>query len=275
MKKTIYRVSLVLNLVFLLLAAIVLVKKFDSIKYRLEKATDKSVFVINSDIRGAYAEQFDNIPYLTKKERITKKNAKSDFSLLVIGNSLALHEKNEAIGWNHESGMVASSLKHDYVHLLAKKISNARNTNINVTIINAAEFERNIKSVNLSRFEETEEPFDAVIVQLGENISDYDLTIYENSIVENISQLFSLYNADVKIICLPFWFSAKENEIFTKIAIDNNLYICDLSHIGMVADSFASYDVKYENEGIGKHPGNKGMERISEAMFSVIQAASK
>ncbi len=82
-----------------------------------------------------------------------------------------------------------------------------------------------------------------------------------------------LYTADVKILCLPFWFSSEENEIFTNIAIKNDAFICDLSHISAIANSYASYENKVTNEGVGRHPSDLGMERIANALFAVVNAS--
>lgn len=47
-----------------------------------------------------------------------------NFKILVIGNSLSLHAIAKDIGWNYFSGMAATSIEKDYVHLLFKKIEN-------------------------------------------------------------------------------------------------------------------------------------------------------
>lgn len=44
------------------------------------------------------------------------------YRILFIGDSITRHGKSERLGWNHVSGMAASSEQTDYVHLLANMI---------------------------------------------------------------------------------------------------------------------------------------------------------
>ncbi len=138
---------------FYFFSCLVLVKKHDVIKYRLIKGFEKNeVIDYKSEQGGQKLDSFDRIPYLNREERIENNEAQDDFSILVIGNSLGLHEKNIDIGWNHESGMAASSLENDYVHKLCKMISGSKNVNINLSIINAADFERNVTIFDETKF---------------------------------------------------------------------------------------------------------------------------
>ena len=43
--------------------------------------------------------------------------------ILFLGNSITQHGPKEAIGWNGNSGMAASSLDKDYVHILLRSLA--------------------------------------------------------------------------------------------------------------------------------------------------------
>ena len=69
-----------------------------------------------------------------------------------IGNSLTLHSKLESIGWNHTSGMAASSLENDYVHKTVKKLAESKNVNIEYALINLADWEREFENFDINVF---------------------------------------------------------------------------------------------------------------------------
>ena len=45
------------------------------------------------------------------------------FKVLLFGNSLSTHGVAEKIGWMHKSGMAATAIDKDYVHLLLAQLS--------------------------------------------------------------------------------------------------------------------------------------------------------
>ena len=49
-------------------------------------------------------------------------NQNSKLRILFVGNSITKHAPKPSIGWNRDCGMAASSIEHDYVHLIVKKI---------------------------------------------------------------------------------------------------------------------------------------------------------
>lgn len=52
------------------------------------------------------------------------------YRILFVGDSITLHGFNETtkknLGWSHTSGMAASSRQYDYVSILSREISDAR-----------------------------------------------------------------------------------------------------------------------------------------------------
>ena len=68
----------------------------------------------------------------------------------------------------------------------------------------------------------------------------------------------------------------KQN-VITKIAVDNNVYLVDLSHLGNGIDkkNYASSYRKYKQPGVGEHPGDYGMRNIANNLFTVINCTMK
>lgn len=85
---------------------------------------------IKSKFNGFFAKaEKENIEKLTKAmnqevfDPLYGKYEGGDSVIKVafVGNSISLHGIAENIGWDHKSGMAASSIDNDYVHKLAKK----------------------------------------------------------------------------------------------------------------------------------------------------------
>lgn len=78
--------------------------------------------------------------------------------------------------------------------------------------------------------------------------------------------------SSVKIVCLPFWHNTEKNQAITKVALNTHSYLVDLSHLGNGLDvrNYANHEREYKQQGVGKHPGDFGMENISDNIFTVL-----
>ena len=61
-------------------------------------------------------------------------NPNSKLRILFVGNSITKHAPKPSIGWNRDCGMAASSIEHDYVHLIVKKIMDQYDKNVSYGI---------------------------------------------------------------------------------------------------------------------------------------------
>ena len=91
------------------------------------------------------------------------------------------------------------------------------------------------------------------------------------------AQLLANFPNSIKIICIPFWPDKNKQNVITKIAVDNNVYLVDLSHLGNGIDkkNYASSYRKYKQPGVGEHPGDYGMRNIANNLFTVINCTMK
>jgi membrane-bound acyltransferase YfiQ involved in biofilm formation len=77
---------------------------------------------------------FNKSPYQTDVKYLNKNKFEKTIKIAILGNSISLHGIVENL-WDHESGMAASDLDHDYVHILVKKISEEKQCGIEYIVI--------------------------------------------------------------------------------------------------------------------------------------------
>lgn len=203
-------------------------------------------------------------------------DGKNVVKIAFIGNSLTLHAVQEDVGWNHRSGMAASKVENDYVHKTVEKIAKGKRTSVDYAVLNIFDFERNFESFDYRRLEKINEfnP-DYVVFQIGENVSKENIELKYDLFVEKYIELINSINANFsKILCIPFWYNKDKVQAVTKVAVSTKSFLVDLSHLGSGLDerNFAFSEVKYAHKGVGKHPGDYGMENISDNIYSVFNA---
>ena len=265
-----FLISIILNFVMFFMLCFVAYYKRDSIKNRIIKLipnnNQQKVERLALDMNTTVIE-----PVISNyKINSTDKKIKIAF----VGNSLTLHSKLESIGWNHTSGMAASSLENDYVHKTVKKLAESKNINIEYALINLADWERKFENFDINRRQKIWDFHpEYIIFQLGDNVLQEDVIGNKEKFYnEYIKLIESFGKNNSRIVCLPFWHSSEKNQLFTKVAIETKSYIIDLSHLGNGLDknNYAISEIKYKHQGVGMHPGDYGMENISDNIFSIL-----
>lgn len=265
-----FLISLVLNFIMFFMLCFVAYYKRGSIKNRIVKLlpnnNQQKIEKLALDMNKTIIEPVISNYKIDSSDKVIK--------IAFVGNSLTLHGKSESIGWNHTSGMAASSLENDYVHKTVKKIAENKNVNIEYALIGLSDWEREFEYFDINRLQKIWDfQPEYIIFQLGENILQDDM-IGKKEIFykEYIKIIESFGKNNTKIICLPFWHSTEKNQIITKIAIDTKSYLVDLSHLGNGLDkkNYASSEINYKHQGVGMHPGDYGMENISDNIFSIL-----
>lgn len=265
-------ISIILNVIMFMILCGVAYYKREGIKNRITKimAFQNNLKTENM-IKSMNQEVF--IPVFGKYE-----NGEKVIKIAFIGNSITLHGIAENIGWTHESGMAASKLENDYVHLLIEKIALNKNVSIEYAIVNTSGFERNFEIFDYARLNRIKEfSPDYVIFQLGENVSNEDIKDKYDLFIDKYTKLINNFNKSEKIVCLPFWYDKNKISAITEVAISTESFLVDLSHLGNGLDTrnFASSEVNYSHKGVAIHPGNYGMQNIAQNIFSVFNATIK
>lgn len=265
MRKNIYRISICFNILFIIILLLLGIYKREAINNKFANSfkknpTEKELLAYNNNSHSFYEEAFIIDSNLPNRE------------ILFLGNSITMHGITEGL-WDYKSGMAASSIQNDYVHILCKELSQRYNVNLRIKIFSIANYERNFVDYKDEYFTFLSEYSpDIVILQMGENISSEILKKNTSLFINKCSNLMSSFSTTQKIVTLPFWGDSYKNEILTKVALNSKSCIVDLSHLGSGLDKrcFAFSERKYKNKGVGMHPGDFGMQQIANCIFSVI-----
>lgn len=269
------KLLIITNCILLLMSTTLFIKGgyHNKLKEKIESfaknpsVSDKQLLLMNNE---------STMPFID----INKGKGDRAINIVIIGNSLLTHPISEKIGWTHVSGMAASSIEKDYVHVLLDSLSDRLpDTAINFRISNFASFERNPNTLerwivdSLVSFKPT-----IVIFQLGENINEKkDLHLFKKKYIELI-KLFKEKNDAVTICTTPFFPSALKNNTVESVSLETKSYLIDLSSLVLLdSENYAKNEKDYigdkslwKVDGIGAHPGDVGMKNIANRLFVVI-----
>lgn len=229
-----------------------------------------SIFAINCNQKDHLSEM-NNISMPNFEELKYYCNSSDTLKILITGNSITSHGISEDIGWLHKSGMAASDIKNDYVHLLFDKVKKDNlHKNIILRYSNWSVFERNPET--FKGFDQAQKFNPNILIfQLSDNISPESQGNFQKLSVNFLTKF------KTKIVVSPFFMSNLNYKISKDIANASNSYFVDISNISNNKINRASNDLhndksKWKSEGIGAHPGNTGMINISNAIHQSITA---
>jgi hypothetical protein len=237
------------------------------------KVTDENLSPMNRVAMDLYVEFSNNVEG-------------EEFSILLIGNSILWHGKAPDIGWVNECGMAASSAENDYAHILFRKLESLMpDRKIKIRLTNAAPFERDMAAFDFNIINKIKQGFisDFIVFQLGENVPyNMDSKLYEEKYTSFINE-FKKGNKAVTLCTTPFFPDLKKSIIGRKVALNTKSFLVDLSALSLLDEENLAKNEKdypldrsqWKVEGIGLHPGNKGMDSIAETIFIVINATIK
>lgn len=196
--------------------------------------------------------------------------------VLFLGNSITLHGPAPKIGWNGNWGMAASALEKDYVHLLTAQIAKAADGKPEVMVKNIADFERNLDAYNLAEGLKNELAFqpDLIIVAIGENASalttDEAKDRFKTSFSRLLAELKTQGNPTL-IVRSQFWADAAKDERMKQACLDAGGAFVDISKLGKDEANYARSEQKFEHAGVAGHPGDKGMQALSDELWKAIR----
>lgn len=229
---------------------------------------------------------FNNIP-MAEYIEIDEGGQGLPFKIVVLGNSMAHHGSLPEIGWNHNHGMAASAPERDYAHVLYAMTEDALpGRRIGMLISNLADFERNFDTYDLDRLSALREfrP-DVVVIQLGGN-TKFEGERTPELFEEKYSALIDYFKQDDDpvIVCVTNFFPSQDKDaIITRVASQTRSAVADLSML-LTEDeeNYAKNEKDYPGdrsvwlaEGIGIHPGDKGMENMSRKIFEAMASQLK
>lgn len=179
-------------------------------------------------------------------------------SVVILGNSIVRAGPNPGIGWYSDWGMDASSIDHDFVHILIHNMQ-AKDSHIIVRLRNIADFETNFVSFNLSSVDSMRNA-DLIIMKISENVDpngpDYNrfITYYDQLI-----GYLDPENKAVRLIVDGFWDRAVNDKI-RAYALDKK-YPCI---------SITDLSASAHNKGLIGHPSDIGMSLIATRIWNYV-----
>lgn len=194
-----------------------------------------------------------------------------DSRVMFVGNSITRHGKKPEIGWDHDWGMAASTKEKDYVHLLVKKVTEKEPDAV-FCICQASQWETHCYDPEkvLSSFEKARDfQADLIIFRISENFSR---NVYEPERLKKNYQDFIDYlnpEGSGKVILTTGFWKRKEDQIIRKMAIENSYPLVELNDLG--EDDLMKAIGLFKHSGVANHPGDLGMEKIAERIFSVMK----
>jgi lysophospholipase L1-like esterase len=199
-------------------------------------------------------------------------NIQKNKRILILGNSITKHGPSPQLQWSGNWGMAASSQDKDYVHLLIKKIKE-RGYNDQIFYENFS-FEREFWKLNPSMLIPfKKDSADIIILEFGENVSPADAKKYNYGLyLEKLANY--LKTSDSTMVCLlsDYWPNDIIDSCIRQTAEKNNwLYI----PIGDLSNEEYTAKGKFLNEGVSRHPSDKGMAAIADRIWTHIEVFLK
>lgn len=190
--------------------------------------------------------------------------------VLFVGNSITRHGVKEEIGWMRDCGMAASCLEKDYVHVVVKGLEEKYGP-VSYCVAQAVAWEYGFNQDGevLAQFAEVKD-FDAdiVILRIGEN-SDMELLKTEDY-YRHFDYMAKFFFNDhcKKVVTSLFWRYDPIDVPIQKVAEDNGYTYVRIDQFGERADCKALDE--FWHGGVAKHPNDKGMEEIANAILKVL-----
>jgi hypothetical protein len=200
--------------------------------------------------------------------------------VLFLGNSITLHGPSEKIGWTGNWGMAASAAEKDYVHLVVDAVAKLRGGKPEFRVVNVADFERAYESFDVGAKLKEEVAFqaDTVIVAIGENVPRLKTDEAKAKFKESVVRLLTLLKGEGRsalYVRSCFWPDATKDAVLKEACVTAGGVFVDISALAKDEGNYARSERKIAHEGVARHPGDKGMRAIADAIVAAIEKAWK
>jgi hypothetical protein len=209
----------------------------------------------------------------------SRMNLSSINRVLFLGNSITLHPPKPDIGWTDNWGMAASAEAKDYVHLLLERMAGAAGARPEAMVENAADFEREHATYDgASKFRKAAEfKADVIVVALGENVPALSSPEAQDKFRKAFAALLATLKGGGRpalFVRSSFWPDKTKDAIMRQVCAEAGGTFVDLSGLGGDESLFARSERKIQHDGVGIHPGDKGMKAIADLIWKAISAAA-
>lgn len=207
---------------------------------------------------------------------ITQASAQTSYKkVLFLGNSITKHGPKADIDWSGNWGMAASAEAKDYVHLVAKAITDKQASAPEVLVKNIADFERTYAGYDIAGKlkDAIEFKADLIILAIGENVPGLKAPEDKAKLQESVTKLLATLKGDRKPTILVrscFWANAAKDEALRGACTAVNGIHVDISALGKDEKNYARSERPFKHAGVANHPGDKGMAAIAGALMKAL-----
>lgn len=197
--------------------------------------------------------------------------------ILFLGNSITRHPPRAEIDWHDDWGMAATSADKDYVHLVTAEIARRTGKAPEVLVKNVAEFERRYSDYDVDAKLKDAFAFDAdlFVLAIGENVpdlkSDADADRFEAAVARILAGVRANHQPII-IVRGCFWPSEARDARLRKASEAAGARFVEISPLGRDPSNAARSERSFKHEGVGSHPGDKGMKAIADAIIASLDS---
>ena len=195
--------------------------------------------------------------------------------VLFLGNSITRHGPKADIGWTSDWGMAASSIEKDYVHLVASGLGDLAGKKPEIQFTNIADFERETAKFDLEGKLKANLEFKPtlVVVALGENVPGLKTDEAKAQFKADFAKLLTMLKSNggpTLVVRSSFWPDKLKDEIMRDACTAAGGIFVDISALSKDESNYGRSEKKWEHEGVGAHPGDKGMRAIADAIVAGV-----
>jgi len=192
-------------------------------------------------------------------------------NVIFVGNSITKHPPSKKWKWVNNWGMAASKEENDYVHLLIDGLQ-SRGYQATEKIFSVAPLERGRESAENFVRKATQDYFDLIVVQIGDNVNKSQKNI-DRFMVDYETVLSGLMakNNHAVLRCIGLWWGGGElgNRLKDICESFGGVFI-DVSDISSNNDFRGVAAYPGFPAAVKNHPGDLGMHAIYQRIMNSI-----
>ena len=212
------------------------------------------------------AAQLQKISHITYQNKEGKGKR-----ILLVGNSITLHEVKPEIGWHESHGMAASAKERDYAHLLMEKCA-ARYPDAVFCIAQVSQWEQQYTngSAVLPQYSPARDfGADVIIMRCIENC--HNRTLDPIALKREYSKLVDFLKSkpSAKVILTTGFWKHYGDGVIRAIGEERGYPVVELGDLGEL-DEMKAIGL-FKHKGVANHPGDKGMRVIAQRIWEVLE----
>lgn len=202
----------------------------------------------------------------------TPSGSGNPLKILIVGNSISVRMPDPTLSWTGSWGMAASAPEKDFAHLLYNHLSTKSPRSIEMRIQSFVDFERDFDHFDFVSVKEYQDyQADLIILRIGDNVS-HDLTA-GTDFKRYFQKLIAFLNSSGKayLVATSSWLpnDIVDQSMHGACTAPQCTYV-DLSKLYADYSNSASAERPFDFVAVGRHPGDKGMKAIADAIGGAV-----